>query len=127
MKLIDKTPVDILLHRGERTNKPGCEFASDPGDFGRGIYWTTTKVRAFQYGEVRTEKVRFESPAVMSLEDAYRLCDQFNCIGHGVSQEQRLLNCEALTKFMLAKGYDSLIAIDSRSDSLEIVDYRPYR
>jgi len=129
MKLKQKLIIGIKVYRGVHPH----HCSADSGDFGRGIYYTTSKAMARAYGEVKIFYVAFNNPLILSVEQAYKLgADIFNTIGNNpyVDKKIRIKNCERLTKYLLRHGYDCLVCIHKRKisnySSLEIVDYRPY-
>lgn len=135
--ILERARKGIIAYRGEPPPeyKRGKVFISDPGDFGRGIYYTTLKARAKAVaGEahVTQKEIEFDNPFIIDYGEAYAtLVQDYNTLGHGIDLEARLRNCKRLTIDMLNKGYDGLIAV--RKDKtgkvveLEIVDYRPYK
>lgn len=135
----------LRLYRGQRSIQPGREYASDPGDLGRGIYYTSFKARARGYGEVTQQQVTFSNPLVLSEKEAYTLADQYQTVRIDPPEEMiqqamktgvrfdwpaqervlRLANAERMTRDILAKGHDGLIVV--MDGHLEVVDYRPYK
>ncbi len=109
--------------------------ASDPGDFGRGIYYSTSKSIAECYGEVKRFKLKFANPLILDEKRAYRLgAGIFNTIGNNphVEESRRKKNCERMARYLLGKGYDGLVSMDSNHlkqkwTVLEIVDYKVVR
>ena len=141
------TTVGISVKRGQKDflKHP---FSSDPGDFGRGIYYDTNYQRAKTYGNVEISVIKLKNPIVLTDEEAYNLSDKFRTvrlsnddyekigkeIGFGPkkrierlnAQTQQLLkNAQAMTDFLLSQGYDGLVSI--HKNGLEVVDYRPYQ
>jgi len=120
--------VKMTVYRGVRPKLPGKEYASDPGDFGRGIYYTTNKSMARAYGidkKIETIKLELKNPLQLTEEEAYDLAEKYNTLGHGVDEATRIKNAERMTKDLLAQGYDGIISTDKRGFK-EIVDFRPY-
>lgn len=141
MKLFLKaTTVGIFVYRGERPRN-GKVYSSDPGDLGRGIYYTTSWHRARSYATsdalVKKSLVRFCNPLILTIAQAYDLSDQFHTVRLPDDELERIRlpaardaklieNAERLTQHLLSQGHDGLISID-RNHQLEVVDYRPYR
>jgi hypothetical protein len=114
---------------------------TDAGDFGRGIYYSSSYHRALTYGLVEKSTIKFANPLVLTSSEAYKLADKFHTVRipeedikviaekhplgerSAAIQKQLLLNAQAMTDDVLSKGYDGLIAVGK---DLEIVDYRPY-
>lgn len=129
MRLVELTPQPFSaeLYRGE--NEPGLmgnrEYAHDPGDFGRGIYWTTELAQAKCYGKVRKARVSLSNPLYLTAEEAYDLADkEYGSTVHGFPAD-RLRKAEHMTLDLLRKGYDGLV-VQHKNGRLEVVDYRPY-
>lgn len=127
----------MKLYRGEPEYRVPGRFNSDPGDFGRGIYHTTSKARAGVYGTVKTVALKLANPLILDVERAYDLgAGVFNTLGNNprVSREQTIRNCERLTRWLLRKGYDGLVSVSKGRrfsgprdhTELEIVSYKPY-
>lgn len=135
----------MYVWRGVNTQPKNEVYNSDPGDLGRGIYYTTSNTRACAYGVVHKYKVRFKNPLVLSVEDAYELADSFHTIRLTPQQEVtvrlsstdpteriklrmelRLNNSHKMTEAMLEQGHDGLAAISHLRDEIEIVNYKPY-
>lgn len=141
-----KAKKGIPVSRGIRPALASRPFVSDPGDLGRGIYYTTNYHRARCYGEVQKSVIVFSNPLVLSVDDAYALADKYQTVRiepdmalveqlkqqgkrwADYEQEQRLRNAEKMTQDLLAQGFDGLISVSTgRRVELEIVDYRPYK
>lgn len=142
------TTTGIPVRRGVSTHRPKLPYQTDPGDFGRGIYYTTNYYHALQYAKgerdkVSKEVIKFENPLVLDADEAYALANKYETIVQDVSKapedldsfkawikknpytpEVKLKNAERLTRDMIDQGYDGLIVI--QRERLEIVDYRPY-
>lgn len=135
-KLYNKvTTGGIIVYRGIRP-KYEKVFASDPGDFGRGVYWTTSKARAKSYSSnIITARIVFNNPLILTVNEAYDLADHYNTINE-IDIDKRIKNAEIFTRDMLSFGFDGLISIRltrkhkykemSFHSELEIVDYRSY-
>jgi len=139
------TTVGIPARRGtEGYAARGKPFKSDPGDFGRGVYYTTDYKQAlYGYGGGDPEKVvktliKFKNPLVLTVDEAYELSDEYETVNQQTPKELlnwfkddkekwerwhadnpydidvRLKNAERLTMDMLKKGHDGLIVIHAR-------------
>lgn len=124
----------IPVRRGIKRKRINLPFASDPGDFGRGIYYTTNYHNAKAYGPVEKSILKLQNPIVLSVEEAYQLADKYHTVHlpndnvKRTTQEmlaQLVTNAETMTRAMISQGYDGLVAI--HRGRLEIVDYRPYK
>jgi hypothetical protein len=117
----------LQVYRGQR-EKGGREYASDAGDLGRGIYYTTSRARASCYGTVSEHVVIFENPMVVSVETAYNIACAYGVFSpHG--GPPKIDGATVMTEAMLAFGYDGLASVRTIAGEteIEIVDYRPYR
>jgi hypothetical protein len=126
----------IPVRRGFR--KIFCErdYISDPGDFGRGIYYDTNYYRAKTYGEVTKSILKLTNPVVLSNGEAYEIAEEFQTVrlndnwyeqnNFEDSMKARLSNARRMTEFFLNQGYDGLASVNIAMGSIEIVDYRPY-
>jgi hypothetical protein len=141
-KLYDRmTSTGIEVRRGERKRSHNKPFATDVGDFGRGVYYTSNYHQARTYGSVTKSVLKLKNPLVLTVDEAYKLSDQYqtvrlsdeehmalyNKFGRdrtSIVQAKMLENAEKFTKDMIAKGHDGLIVI--HKGRLEIVDYSPY-
>jgi hypothetical protein len=109
----------IVAYRGIRGG------GSDPGDFGRGIYWSTVKERAECYAQdgLLHEELFFSNPLIISCGKAYDMGIAYGTVGPKVNDDHRMLAAHT-TLWLLLLGYDGLFSV--RDDETEIVDYRPY-
>lgn len=116
-------PFEMELYRGEREKQNNKEYAHDPGDFGRGIYYTSNIHQARAYGEVSKVPVRLDNPLRLTAEQAYDLGERdYGNLVQGTSEE-RMEKAVAMTSDLLAKGYDGLVV--EHRDWLEVVVYHP--
>lgn len=120
-------PFERFLYRGVKP-AGGRAFASDPGDFGRGIYWTSVKAQAKAYGpEIRRERVRLDNPLRLTATQAYDLAARnYGKFPRG-DEGVMLIRAEAMTRDLLVQGHDGLVVMHRHSGRLEVVDFRPYR
>ena len=144
IRLDDKTKQSIKLRivygipvrRGIRKIFWSREYISDPGDFGRGVYYDTNYHRAKTYGEVTKSILKLTNPIVLSSSEAYEIAEKFQTVrlhdswymqnDSQDSMKARLNNAQKMTEFLLNQGYDGLAAVNTKMGSIEIVDYRPY-
>ena len=126
----------IPVRRGIRKAFWSREYISDPGDFGRGIYYDTNYYRAKNYGEVTKGILKLTNPIVLSSSEAYEIAEKFQTVrlhddwytqnNSQDSMQARLINAQRMTEFLLNQGYDGLASVNTKMGSIEIVDYRPY-
>ena len=144
---IKATTVGLPARRGVGTYVPKRPYSHDPGDLGRGIYYSTNYQVATNYGKVEKTTIKFENPLVLTVDEAYQISDKFKTVRLSdarwkeiqdelkatgskenivdVVMKELVQNAENMTKFMLSQGHDGLIVI--HKGHLELVDYRPYR
>lgn len=107
----ERARTGLKVWRGER-----CDHRpSDPGDFGAGKYYSTSRARARSYGGLagtRQHVIQFDNPFVITVSAAYDLAEQYGTI-HG-TLEQRLAAARKLTSDLKSQGYDGLIAVNQR-------------
>jgi len=130
------TTIGIPVRRGERP-RYHKEYASDPGDLGRGIYYDTNYHRAKSYGNVTKTNIKFKNPIVLTAREAYDLAGKFGTVKLTDDELMQfrdpddrtnllLQHAQALTDHMIKLGHDGMVCIHTDRYHLEIVDYRPY-
>jgi hypothetical protein len=101
------------MYRGEGVNaelKVERGFASDPGDYGRGEYWTDSMEFASTYGNVRRAVVELNNALRLDPKEMVRLIrDEYGITKAWLPHEQRLAAVERFTREMLANGYDGIV------------------
>ncbi len=116
------------LYRGV-TDKRGKEFASDPGDFGRGEYWSSDPHVAKAYSsKVKCETIVLFNPIQLLEIEAYILADDMygtirgkNKIGSGCGEiKDRLENSSKLTADLVSLGHDGFV-VYKESGEVEVV------
>lgn len=135
------TTIGIPVRRGAKS-KLNQEYATDVGDFGRGIYYSTNYIVAKQYGPVEKSSIKFTNPLVISDEEAYEIATQYQTVrlsdkrelelfqqfgnrNKEIAKKEMLKNALHLTLDILENGHDGLVVV--KNGRLEIVDYRPWR
>jgi len=125
------TTVGIPAKRGTVGYNRSGLFKSDPGDFGRGIYYTTAYSQALHgYGGGDPEKVtqtiiKFKNPIVLTGDEAYEMAIEYETLRQNLPEdlvkwplgkakqwvkdnpfgiENRIKNAERLTMDMLKKA-----------------------
>ena len=117
----------LLMYRGEKPKdeRLSKNFASDPGDYGTGEYWTNEKELADSYGSVRSKLIELDnvyhipSDEIMELIEEYRTCKMED--GHNKRSESSM----RLTLMLKSKGYEAVLTIgyeDFKSMGLCIFD-----
>lgn len=101
----------MSLWRGH-TEPSKSRFAHDPGDFGRGVYWTSSCARAKCYGKsLKRAVIKLQSALVLSVSDAYALAAKYGTVGPQFSMDQKLANASRMTEELKAQGYDGLVSV----------------
>jgi len=102
------------MYRGEGVNAEAKQergFASDPGDYGRGEYWTDSQAFASNYGTVRKTVIELRNALRLDPNEMVRLIrDEYGMTKAWLPQRERIAAAERFTRDMLAKGYDGIAA-----------------
>jgi SPP1 gp7 family putative phage head morphogenesis protein len=133
-----------VMYRGQRPKIEGREYSSDPGDFGRGVYYSTSAVRAKQYGAISKTIVVLHNPLILTDRQAYDLSDQYKTVRlpeseieaiakstprgqiHQAIVKRQLDNAQRMRDDLVAKGYDGLVSVRSSGrGELEVVVFQP--
>ena len=134
--------ITLTLHHGKREMGKGADergYATDAGDLGRGIYYSTDEGTAKGYGEVSSQELTFKNPLAVSARDIANpeqtgLAQKYKTIVSmhpGVSAEEKkrlaLEGSTKLTEDLLEQGYDALIVsgYDSPKGHYTVVDLKP--
>ena len=87
-------------------------FASDPGDYGRGIYWTSSYETAEVYGEVTNSLIILErvllvpTDELMKLIKSYVTCNMSSDWG----RERRLKGAQDMTDYFKGLGAEAVLS-----------------
>jgi hypothetical protein len=120
--IAQRAKTGLKVWRGQRDD----HRPADPGDFGAGQYYSTSRLRAKSYGQPRQTTLVFNNALVVNVQDAYDLAEHYGTI-HG-STEQRLAAAQQMTHDIRAQGYDGFIAVNDQrrvagQTELEVVRY----
>jgi hypothetical protein len=94
---------------------------ADPGDFGRGVYFTTARCRAGCYGAPFRMCLALRNPLILTCEEAYaQIADRFGTISGAAFDPRggageftpRALRAGEATSALQAAGYDGLVVIN---------------
>jgi hypothetical protein len=116
-----------------RGTNGGAHRPADPGDFGRGTYYSTSFFRAQCHGKVSRVSLRLDNPLILTVEEAYsQIADRFLTVrgtsdyaGAGPFSDRELRALEA-TQAMIDLGYDGVVSVTPRKNGgseLEIVRF----
>jgi hypothetical protein len=106
-------PFRMAMFRGESVDselKRQRGFASDPGDYGRGEYWTDSQEFAATYGEVRTSVIQLKNALRLELKTMAQLIrDEYGMTQAWKPHEFRIAAADRFTSDMKSKGYDGIV------------------
>lgn len=95
------------MYRGVRPKKHGKDYASDPGDLGKGEYWTSNIHYARGYGKTTKKKIRLKNPLHLTASQASILIDRYKTVrGH---THQREKGAAKLSAHFKSRGYDGVV------------------
>jgi len=89
----------MLMYRGIGTNKNHIKYSSDPGDYGRGEYWTNSKEFAADYGEVLEKIIELENVYYIPKVELIKIIDKYQTCKMHLGSELRLKGAQALTDY----------------------------
>lgn len=115
------TTEGLPLYRGTKEGRK----PSDPGDFGKGPYYTSKYYRAKCYGDVKKEILKFKNPLVLTANKAYDIAQKYGTI-HGKDRHKA---AERMARGIMRAGYDAIISVTENelgrgTTELEVVDFR---
>lgn len=94
--------VTLKVYRGVSPYKTG---PTDPGDLGKGTYYSTSRATARSYGVVLESTITLDFPLYLDGDQAADMVAKYGT----VNGDHRDEGASRLTRDMLAAGYDSLI------------------
>ncbi len=102
----------MRMYRGLSGRRNHSDFASDPGDYGRGEYWVCSREHAEIYaqhgGEVVEAVIHLKNALHLSASDIVEQAKHYGTtIG---TRKTRLAASEQLTRDMQAKGHDGIVS-----------------
>lgn len=95
------------MYRGVRPKRYGKDYASDPGDLGKGEYWTSNIHYARGYGKVKTRKIKLKNPLHLDSTQASILADRYRTV-RGFPH-QREAGARRMSEYLKSRGYDGLV------------------
>lgn len=102
----------MRMYRGLSGRRNHPDFASDPGDYGRGEYWVCTRDHAAIYaqhgGEVLETEIHLKNALYLSSSDIVEQAKRYGTTSG--TRDDRLAASEQLTRAMQAKGYDGIVS-----------------
>lgn len=112
--IITGKPLAVTVYRGI-SGTP-----ADPGDLGRGTYYTSDPSYAKQYGRLTSDKIKLRNPLVLKGNDALKLISEYKTVEEQVLKK-REKNSARLTFELLKKGYDGIVAFDYETNAEHFV------
>jgi len=104
-------PITVKAWRGIRPLRKGQTFASDAGDLGAGIYYSSSKSFAKAYGAIGKplqKTLEFKNPIYLTGKEASELGEAYKTVRAPI--KERLIGANKLRQDLLDAGYDGIIA-----------------
>lgn len=103
----------LAMYRGVKAinKRISEEFASDPGDYGVGEYWTNSLEHAELYGDVKSKIIELDNVYHIPLDELILLIKEYQTCQISDSHKIRRENSQRLTEFFLSKGYKAVLTI----------------
>ncbi|HFQ4945512.1 TPA: hypothetical protein ACGUVO_003558, partial [Vibrio vulnificus] len=110
----------LLMYRGVKDKSAHLheEFASDPGDYGCGEYWTDNKEFAAIYGEVISKVIELDNVYRIPKGEVLPLIEQYETCKMHLGHEKRLEGASKLTKLFKEKGYSAVLTVGYESPNI---------
>lgn len=110
-------PFKLMMYRGfkppsERLNE---NFASDPGDYGVGEYWTDNETFAAHYGVVENKYIELENVYHIPKHELKRLIEEYRTCKIEDGHETRKANSLRLTQKFKDMGYRAVLTVGYES------------
>jgi hypothetical protein len=100
----------MTMYRGTSSEPRHTEFASDPGDYGRGAYWSATQEHASIYGPVIIARdIYLKNALRLSPAEVRRMARESGATVMENGYEERLAAANRFTAQMKDKGYDGIV------------------
>lgn len=107
----------LQMHRGvkDKSQYLHDKFASDPGDYGCGEYWTDSKEFASIYGEVISKVIELENVYRIPQEQVLPLIEEYETCKMHLGRDRRLEGSLRLTNMFKEKGYSAVLTVGYES------------
>lgn len=107
----------LLMYRGVKDKSEHLHesFASDPGDYGCGEYWTDNKDFAANYGEVISKVIELDNVYRIPRDQVLPLIEEYKTCKMHLGREIRLEGSLRLTKFFKDTGYSAVLTVGYES------------
>lgn len=108
-------PFRMNMYRGEGNNKNSEHFSTDPGDYGRGIYWTNLSEMAEVYGKVSTKLIELSRVYFVPREKLMALIEEYRTCKMHDGQDKRLQGAQKLTDYFKSLGAEAVLTFGYES------------
>lgn len=103
--------IKLKMYRGvkplqDRVHK---DFASDPGDYGCGEYWTNDESSAVFYGDVITKEIVMENVYHIPMDELKKLIEEYRTCKIEDGHEKRRNGSLLITNYFMKKGYKAVL------------------
>ncbi|MCP3686040.1 MAG: hypothetical protein GY861_25625 [bacterium] len=101
----------LKMYRGIKADQKRLhkDFASDPGDYGCGEYWTDSKEFAALYGDVISKMIEIDNVYHIPNEELLQLIEEYRTCKMMDGREKRRENSMRLTRMFREKGYAAVL------------------
>ena len=101
----------MLMYRGVRKDSERLDerFASDPGDYGQGEYWSDNRELASVYGDVISKIIKLDNVYRISNNKVLSLIEEYETCKIHLDYVNRLKGSISLTKMFKSQGYDAVL------------------
>ena len=103
------------MFRGTGANTNHSKFASDPGDYGRGQYWTDSFDFAQKYGNVQETLIVLDDILFIPKGFLTRTIREFGTTDLSLGKSVRLSNSQRLTDHFQSIGCKGILTFDYES------------
>ena len=93
-------------------------FASDPGDYGCGEYWTDNQEFAMVYGDVISKEIELDNVYCIPSDQVSQLIEEYQTCNMELDIEARLQGTMKLTELFKAKGYPAVLTTQYESPDI---------
>jgi len=106
-------PFKMMMYRGVKKDSDHIheKFASDPGDYGCGEYWTDNEDFASSYGEVISKIIELDTVYRIPKDEVLALIDNYETCKMHLGHQKRLEGSRKLTEMFKSKGYQAVLTV----------------
>lgn len=112
--------LELIMYRGIKSHDERLaeSFASDPGDYGSGEYWSDSHEFAALYGEVKQQVIKLDGVYHVGRAELRALIDEYQTCNIMIGHAKRKENADRLTEHFQSKGYAAVFTVGYESDSV---------